>query len=261
MNNNFRLSEKSQWEDRWSKAAKVDLSFDPEKSLFRDTHQILQKYLRPDTNSKFLEVGAYPGKYLWYFYNYFGYEPWGIEYVESCAEQAQEMLQRHQVPAKMIVDDFFNLKVEDHADGNGWDLVASFGFVEHFDSSEVVVAKHLEVARPGGLIVVSVPNHAGWNGRLLRYVDKDKWSQHNHMSLADLLEAFAKSGGNTVLFSGYAGHLGFWNVGLYSRLKAILGRFYPVARGPLWLVEKVGQWLVPNNKLTSPEILVVARKE
>jgi SAM-dependent methyltransferase len=189
----MRLSKKEQWESRWSKVSKNKLTFDPEQPMFREMHRILRRYLSQVFNGKFLEVGAYPGKYLWYFYKYHGYEPWGVEYVESCAHQAQEMLDSAKIPAHMIVEDFFNLRADKYIEGDGWDLVASFGFVEHFDEPEVAVSKHLEVACPGGLVIVSVPNHAGWNGKIMRYVDNDKWKQHNCMSLDDLILAFKKA--------------------------------------------------------------------
>jgi len=108
--------------------------------------------------------------------------------------------------------------------------------------------------------VISVPNHAGWNGKIMRYVDKDKWKQHNCMSLNDLVEAFNKAGNNKILFSGHAGHIGFWNAGVYPKLKDLMGKWYLLIRTPMWLIERLGQWTIPNNKITSPEILVVAKK-
>lgn len=255
-----RLSKKEQWESSWSKSNKSELAFDPEKPFFRETHRILQEYLPSKKNGKFLEVGAYPGKYLWYFHKYHGYEPWGVEYVESCALQAQEMLDHAKIPAHMIVDDFFNLHADKYVGDGGWDLVSSFGFVEHFDEPEIAISKHLEVARPGGLVMVSIPNHAGWNGNIMRYADSDKWGQHNHMSLNDLLKAFSKAGNSKILFSGHAGHIGFWNTCVYENAKVKMGKLYPLLRAPLWLIENLGRWIVPNNKYSSPEIIVIAKK-
>jgi len=256
----MRLSNKSQWEKRWLKVRKKSLTFDPEQPSFRETHQILNKYLPKQKTGKFLEVGAYPGKYLWYFYKYFGYEPWGVEYVESCSRLAQEMLDKEDIPAKMINDDFFNLKAKDHVDEAGWDLVASFGFVEHFDDPVDAVAKHLEVTKVGGLVIISVPNHAGWNGSIMRFVDKEKWRQHNGMSLDDLVKAFDRAGGNEIIFSDYAGHIGFWNAAVYPKLKSVFGPFYLFTRIPLLLIEKIGRWIIPNNRITSPEAIIIARK-
>src|ERR1039458_5873969 len=39
-----------------------------------------------------------------------------------------------------------------------YDLVLSGGFAEHFDDHELVIRKHAEWAKPGGLIVIIVPN-------------------------------------------------------------------------------------------------------
>jgi len=256
----MRLSKKSQWQDRWSKNSRVKLEFDPLQPSFCETHRILQKFLPQQNPGRFLEVGAYPGKYLWYFYKYFRYEPWGVEYVESCAKQAQEMLNQEQIPAKMIVDDFFDLEVEDHIDDEGWDLVASFGFVEHFDDPAVAVAKHLEMTKAGGLVVITVPNHAGWNGRIMHFVDREKWQQHNCMTLDDLINAFELGGNNKIVFSGYAGHIGFWNTCVYETVKNNWRKFYPLLRAPLWMAEHIGRWIIPNNMITSPEIIIIAKK-
>lgn len=257
----MRLSTKTQWEERWKNGGKSKLAFDPCQPLFRDTNRILQRLVPKSDKGKFLEVGAYPGKYLWYFYKYFGYEPWGVEYVESCASRAQDMLDSHKVPAKIIADDFFNINPGDHSIDGGWDLVASFGFVEHFENPTIAVSKHLEVAKPGGLVVISVPNHAGWNGSIMRVVDKEKWSQHNCMALSDLVSAFDNAGNNKILFAGYVGHIGFWNVCVYENAKRKMGKWYPVLRAPLWIVEKIGRLIVPNNAKSSPEMILIARKQ
>jgi hypothetical protein len=39
-----------------------------------------------------------------------------------------------------------------------YDLVLSGGFAEHFDDYELVVRRHAEWAKPGGLVVIIVPN-------------------------------------------------------------------------------------------------------
>jgi hypothetical protein len=38
------------------------------------------------------------------------------------------------------------------------EMVLSGGFVEHFDDSEAVVRRHVEFVKPGGLVVIIVPN-------------------------------------------------------------------------------------------------------
>jgi len=256
----LRLSNKTQWASRWNKNTISELTLPINKPIFKERHQLFQRFLKSKEGESCLEVGAFPGTYLKYFFDFFGYQPWGVEYVESCAISAQENLNEAGVPAHVIAKDFFTLDVSDSPTGQGWDLTVSFGFVEHFEDSRDAVAKHIAMTRPGGSVVISIPNHSGINGAIMRLIDKEKWSQHNLMSLADLEDAVSRCGGVDVIFSGYVGHLGFWNAGLYSKLKNKLPKMYKFIRAPLWFVEWVGQWFIPNNRWTSPDAIVILRK-
>jgi 2-polyprenyl-3-methyl-5-hydroxy-6-metoxy-1,4-benzoquinol methylase len=44
--------------------------------------------------------------------------------------------------------------------------VISFGFIEHFDNPENVIQKHLDLLKPGGILIVGVPNFTGIHGIL-----------------------------------------------------------------------------------------------
>ena len=50
-----------------------------------------------------------------------------------------------------------------------FDVVMSRGFIEHFDEPSSVVDRHLDLLKPGGLLVVSIPNLRGVNGLLTRF--------------------------------------------------------------------------------------------
>ena len=78
--------------------------------------------------------------------------------------------------------------------------------------------------------------------------------------MSDWLKAFNIAGNNKILFSGHAGHIGFWNTCVYENAKEKMGKLYPLLRAPLWLIEKLGRWVIPNNKYSSPEIIVIAKK-
>jgi SAM-dependent methyltransferase len=39
-----------------------------------------------------------------------------------------------------------------------FDAVCSFGFIEHFDDSKLVVDKHVEILKEGGHLIITVPN-------------------------------------------------------------------------------------------------------
>ena len=257
-----RLTEAEQWKERWEEAGSDfrDVRFNIHSPSFREKHRIFCEELSEARGSSVLEIGAYPGSYLWYFYSVFGCEPWGVEYVEALAAQASMGLAQAGVPAKIIAKDFFDLDPQMDAKIDGWDIAASFGFVEHFDDPIPVIRRHFDMVRKGGLVIVSIPNHAGICGSILKIVDREVWSQHNHMALADLIDAFNAVENNKVCFSGHIGHIGFWNTGLSIVLRRKWKGLYPVGRAPLWMIEQLGRYLVPNNRITSPEAMVIARK-
>jgi SAM-dependent methyltransferase len=257
----MRLSKKEQWESRWKESNTEALAVAINRPMFRERHKLFKKLLAEVDGGACLEVGAYPGTYVKYFYEFFGFAPWGVEYVESCAVAAEEKLRRSGVPATILAKDFFETDLGDSPSGEGWDLTVSFGFVEHFEDPVEPIAKHIELTKPGGSIVISIPNHAKLNGRVLRFVDKEKWAQHNLMSLEDLKRAVDRAGGVDVLFSGYLGRFGFWNAGVYSKIKKDYPSIYALVRSPFWLAEWSGQWLIPNNRWTSPDAIVVLRKK
>ncbi|MCZ6765724.1 MAG: hypothetical protein O7D32_02200 [bacterium] len=74
-----------------------------------------------------------------------------------------------------------------------------------------------------------------------------------------MVVALEKSGEADVVASGYCGRLGFWNTGLYGKMRR-KGRLpYIVVRAPLWALERLGRAL-PNTASLSPNALLVARK-
>ena len=256
----MRLASKRQWRDRWAKLDDKSFALSVKKPMFREKHRVFVEIFDSEVLRSCLEVGAYPGAYLKYFYDYFGCEPWGVEYVEECAKSAEKKLNQLGVPARILPRDFFDLDSSESPNGDGWELTVSFGFVEHFDDPTEAIGKHFDVTRPGGFVAISIPNHHGINGSLLRMIDEGKWHQHNRMSLRDLQESAERLTDAEILYSGYVGRIGFWNVGLYSKIKAGHPKLYPLLRTPLWVLEWVGQWIVPNNRWTSPDCLMILKK-
>jgi SAM-dependent methyltransferase len=44
--------------------------------------------------------------------------------------------------------------------GRQYDVVASFGFIEHFEDPADIVARHFALTKPGGYVVLEMPNFA-----------------------------------------------------------------------------------------------------
>lgn len=253
------LSTKEHWDERWAGAKVSGVRFDPDTPMYRDLHRRLLSHLPRNGSRRFLEVGAYPGYLIWYFNKYFGYQTSGLEYVGWCCQHARSLLAAEGVSAELIEADLFSFEVESESDK--WDVVASSGFVEHFPDPAMPLDRHLRVLKSDGYLVIVVPNHTHLYGAIMKHVSPAKYATHNRMSLDDALDALRRVGGCEVIFSGYIGRLGFWNCCLYEVAKRKTGAAYPLIRGPLWMLEHLAQWVLPNSRILSPSFLVIAKKE
>lgn len=256
-----RLTSITDWSDRWDAGTEGRrVRFNPMTPEFIDVHRHFKRFLPQGENtSTCLEIGAYPGRYLCYFNEFFGYKPTALEYVPECASQLVQNLKVSGVPdAEVLCKDFFELKHD--KEQRTWDLVTSFGFVEHFSDTLDVVRRHVECTSPGGHTVILVPNHSGLNGTILKYVDREKFKLHNCMSLEDLTAACTQIENTKIVFSGHLGKAGFWNTGLYPRIYSLPKPVSSALRIPFRLWEILAQKIIPNNRFSSPETVVILQK-
>ena len=120
-----------------------------------------------------LEVGCAPAKWLAFYGERFGAAVEGIEYSEKGAELSRANLAACGVEGSIRCEDFFTCAVTEH------DLVVSLGFIEHFDELERVFARHVEFTKPGGRLLVGVPNFRGFNALLQRWAEPEYLAKHN----------------------------------------------------------------------------------
>ncbi len=141
-----RLTDEGYWEAQWragAEAGDIDPAWDP----------MLATHLRADPAKEILEIGCYPGRFLVYFAKRFGYRPSGVDFLADTGEIQQRLRDSGVEPGDIVKADFFAF-----SPARTWDVVSSFGFVEHFDDLEDVVRRHVELTRPGGHVVIGVPN-------------------------------------------------------------------------------------------------------
>lgn len=128
---------------------------------------------------KVLEVGSAPGEHLIAFHRRFGYEPYGVDYSEVGVRLNRELFAGEGIsPDRVVRADFFD---EDFLARfrESFDIVVSRGFIEHFDDPAAVVARHSALLKPGGILVVGIPNLTGLNYSLARFFDAACAATHN----------------------------------------------------------------------------------
>jgi len=247
------LTDESFWGKTWGQNARK-VKFSPYKLSFLYFHRIFRRLL-PAKPCTFFEVGCFPGHFLWYFSKYFGYDVAGIEYMPQKGDAVRQQCLLEGVDAKIINDDFFRYKPLQR-----YDIVGSFGFIEHFENSAAVVRKHFEITRPGGLIVITAPNHASpLYKKLLRLSGEELYHAHNQMSLQDLIGCFKRNSALTIVGAGYCGHFGIGYTGTMSALRNQPHIVRILVRGAAYVGELVSQ-LLPDNAILSQAMYVIARR-
>jgi len=109
-----------------------------------------------------VEIGSAPGENLLRLARYLRCEPYGIEYSPVGAEIQRKIFAAAGVnPDNVIEGDFFSNDME--RCHKRYDIVASFGFVEHFGRPSSVIDRHIDLVKPGGYLMVSIPNFRGLN--------------------------------------------------------------------------------------------------
>jgi len=248
------------WGDEFWKLdrdALPELEMDPEHREFAWLHRFLQQHLLQQTGLRLLELGCHPGRFLWYFHTYFRYDVSGVEYVVPAAEMTRQALLAHGVDADIHAADLFDLQPDKD---ELFDVVASFGVVEHFDDIGPVIRRHGELARPGGLVVIAVPNHAGINGTILRRIQPEVYAVHNHMSYRDLRTAIDADDHLEFVAGGYQGHFSLAPSNLCPHLRERLPwKAYALFERAYNLSVRLAQHL-PNSRWFSPNSVIVARR-
>ncbi len=141
----------SYWEKAW------DRSMAPENYITQNSPFLpfLSQYLPPAGPNRpvdFLEIGCYPGRYLYLFAKNFGYRVSGVDFVPQTKE-IPAWLAALGVEAGVTCTDFLAFQPP-----QPYDVVASFGFIEHFPHWEEVLDRHVALLKPGGTLLIECPN-------------------------------------------------------------------------------------------------------
>jgi SAM-dependent methyltransferase len=141
--------------------------------------RLYPRFLSRTAGLKAVEIGSAPGTFLVDLARRFGVDPYGIEYAAAGVEINREVFRRHGVPADHVIhDDFFSDRL--HARyREHFDVVVSRGFIEHVDDPRGAIERHLNLLKPGGTLIVQIPNLRGLNYAIQRLLDRRLLEMHN----------------------------------------------------------------------------------
>lgn len=198
----MRLTDEAYWNQGYN-----DQGFGDAKGSSLDI--FLSRHLTEVKGSSCLEIGSYPGSYLPAIGRK-GYILSGIDFNKRNANELPKWL--HSLG--FDVDDFWSGDffdfIKEHK--KRYDLVCSFGFIEHFENFEEVIEAHTDLLKPTGKIIITTPNFRGWMQQLPhRFFDKENLKIHNLSSMNPVKwKAVLERKGFEVTSYGYFGGYYFW---------------------------------------------------
>ena len=230
----------------------------------RQFHEFYLQLFNPtNSDKKLIEIGCGNSVWLSYFAKQFQFNVSGIDYSEFGCEQTRKILSRDKITGNIYYGDLFNPPVELK---NQFDVVCSFGVVEHFNNTEDVL-KHIgEFLKEDGLLITTIPNLTGITGWLQRWMNKPVFDIHKVMTLKNIQKHIENAGFtivksdllNPISFGVTMDEIDHQKVKFKSIKKLILKCFQ--------VIELIGRKIddqlfkLPKTELLCAGMIVVAKK-
>jgi len=249
----MKLTDKTRWQ----------YSLQPSYKLINDVLQrdewisVISEIL-PNRKADYIELGCAPGTYTAALVKDKPWSVYGIDYSDDADLFTQTL---HIVGKNAILyrEDLFNFSMPQK-----YDIVASYGLVEHFRGSsfEEIMALHDQYTKEDGYIVIAVPNFTGAPYVFHYIFDRPDLDNHNIDTMQpNTIATWLREKGYDILFNDYVGVMRLWgNTGWRSSwLSAKCVAAFAVGLSKLaLLVDKLGISL--RGRSWSPYLLVIAQR-
>lgn len=198
-----KLSSQQYWDQVLEKAQLPRVN-SPASYHYSVTMDYVDAAIRGKKYSTFFEVGCGSSGWLPYFAQKYGLTVSGIDYSEVGCRLAEENLRMLNIPHdEIICKDLFE---KDCTGGKTYDIVFSYGVIEHFDHPEDILRIFSTFLKPGGLMITLVPNLNGLMGSMSRRFVPDIYKIHKVMT-QEQLRQYHEVNGLKMVKIGYAGTL------------------------------------------------------
>lgn len=125
--------------------------FTAQQQLFAERKNEALAAILPPAPARVLECGSGSGEVsAWMAAN--GYEVVLLDAAPSALAFAEKRFQRDELQGEFILGNVYNLPFEDAS----FDIVTSFGLLEHFEDVDAVITEMSRVIRPGGMFFADI---------------------------------------------------------------------------------------------------------
>lgn len=162
--------------------------------VVRQLDELFVRHLPTEQQSRgkqLLEIGCGNSIWLSYFQQRFGFDVHGLDYSEYGCEQTRKILARDGVAGTVHHVDLFKPPVELL---NKFDVVCSFGVVEHFSDTESAIRAAVQFLKPGGILITTIPNLMGPTGLLQKIFYRPVYDIHVVMDKQRITSALRHCG-------------------------------------------------------------------
>ncbi len=166
----------------------------------------IKKYV-PNSVGDAIEIGVYPGTFLSIF-GKMGYRVNGIDLAPGTAAKLPGWFKSLNVPTGDFVEANFT---EHNFQKRQFDVVCSFGFIEHFKNWQEIILLHAQLTKPGGYLIIETPNFRGAIQRILHEtLDKPNLKRHVLDSMRPKKWQELLTDEFEIMYCGYFGGFKFW---------------------------------------------------
>ena len=215
---------------------------------------ILAKLIAEKNIKNAIELGGFPGYYATYLKKYQKLDTTLFDYYIH-QELINQLLEKNDLKPgdiNIIEADLFNYQPE-----KLYDMVLSFGLIEHFNDTKAIIETHLQFLKLGGVLFITLPNFKSVNGWVQRNFDKENYDKHNINSMdLQLLKDSCKQLGLKDIEAYYHGRFTVWLENKAEQSKAAKAIVKAI-----WVAGKIATRIVPvESKSLSPYIVLKAVK-
>lgn len=250
-----KLTEDSLWDEVWREyRVPQTIKEGVSPNYIGIIDNLFHQYLPKNREFELLELGCAPGRWLHYFNSEFGYRVTGLDSSPAGIKITKENLDYLGVRGEVILGDAFDYKFN-----RQFDVVFSFGLIEHFDPPVEIVKKHLDLVNRGGYLVLAVPNIKESFYKPLQYLCNPKNMEgYLHISKERLQKFFTAKNGAEILFCDYIGVFNLYLLNIPANRKLIHKLVYLAQN----FVEKMIKLfnITKETGLFSPYIFIIVKK-
>jgi 2-polyprenyl-3-methyl-5-hydroxy-6-metoxy-1,4-benzoquinol methylase len=168
--NKQSLHKKGSWDAVWEqKSTLKKINFLRKVGYFYiDASSLLSKYInnyvKSDKKYSVIELGCGGSSYLPYLQKkYKNFQIYGIDKSLKGCKSTLIVLNEDAFSGCIVCGDIFQTPFN-----KKFDIVFSVGLIEHFDKPDSILEKHVELLKPGGILICIVPNFLGFQGKFYK---------------------------------------------------------------------------------------------